>query len=47
VTNWKEAIEQAKAMSVEQIQEQGQALREYVLANYDLREVNKLRMARL
>jgi hypothetical protein len=34
-------------MSVEQIQEEGQALREYVLANYDLREVNKLRMSRL
>jgi hypothetical protein len=47
VTNWKDAIEQAKAMSVEQIQEEGQALREYVLANYDLREVNKLRMSRL
>ena len=47
VNDWAEAIRQARAMSTEQIQEEGQALRGYVLANYDLREVNKLRMARL
>jgi hypothetical protein len=47
VNDWTDAIREASAMTTEQIQHEGQALREYVLANYDLREVNKLRIARL
>jgi hypothetical protein len=47
VSDWAQAIREASAMTTEQIQEEGQALREYVLQHYDLREVNKLRMARL
>jgi hypothetical protein len=47
VTNWSTAIAEAKAMSVDQIQDEGAALREYVAANYDLCKINELRLSRL
>jgi hypothetical protein len=47
VNSWHEAIIQAESMEVEMVRESGQALREYVLGKYDLREVNKLREKRL
>ena len=47
VANWKDAIHQAEQMVVERIMEDGQSLREYVLANYDLNKVNERRTRRL
>ncbi len=47
VNDWRESIKQAEDMGVDGIQEEGQALREYVLENYDLRKVNGLRDDRL
>ena len=47
VTNWTDAIAEAKAMSTQQIQDEGAALREYVVANYDLCKINELRLSRL
>jgi hypothetical protein len=47
VTDWKQAIAEAKAMSEQQIQDEGAALRQYVAENYDLRKVNELRLKRL
>ena len=47
VDDWNAAIQKASSMEVNEIQEQGQALREYTLANYDLNKVNELRKERL
>jgi hypothetical protein len=47
VTDWKQAIAEAVAMSDQQIQDEGAALRQYVVENYDLRNVNELRLNRL
>ncbi len=47
VANWKDAINQAKQMVGDRIMEDGRAIRQYVLANYDLNKVNKLRKERL
>jgi len=47
VANWKDAINQAKQMVGDRIMEDGQALRQYVLANYDLNKVNEIRKERL
>lgn len=47
VTDWKQAITEAKNMSEEQIMTEGAALRKYVVDNYDLRKINKLRAKRL
>lgn len=47
VDNWNLAIAEANAMDNEQIKEWGQALREYVISNYDLNKVNELRKERL
>ncbi len=47
VANWKDAIHQAEQMVVERIVEDGKDLRQYVIENYNLHEVNKLRLERL
>lgn len=47
VDNWNTSIRKASAMGVQEIRESGQALREYVLSNYDLNKVNELRKERL
>lgn len=47
VDNWNAATKKASCMEHEEIKEAGQALRRFVLGNYDLREVNKLRKDRL
>lgn len=47
VDNWNTSIREASAMGVQEIRESGQALREYVLSNYDINKVNELRKERL
>jgi len=47
VNEWADAIKKAEALELEEIPELGKELRSYVLKNYDLREVNKLREKRL
>lgn len=47
VDDWKAAIRQADSMGVDRIREDGQALRRYVLENYDIRKVNEKRLERL
>lgn len=47
VDDWNANIKKAKAMEVEEIQEHGKLLRNYVLEHYDLNKVNKLRIDRL
>lgn len=45
--DWNTAMQKAKAMDAETVKELGQELRSYVLDNYNLHEVNKLRLERL
>jgi len=47
VDNWKQAIEKAKTLSIDDIRDAGQNLLTYVLENYDLNKVNELRKERL
>jgi hypothetical protein len=47
VDTWDAAINEAKTMDAESIKESGQALRAYVLENYDLNKVNELRLQSL
>lgn len=47
VDNWREAIEQAKTFTSEDIRDYGQSLFSYVVENYDLNKVNELRKKRL
>ena len=47
VDDWNTSIREASSMGVQGIRESGQALREYVLSNYNLHEVNELRKERL
>ena len=47
VDEWDAAIKKAMAMDKEEIKERGLALRRFVLDNYDIRFVNKLREERL
>jgi len=47
VNDWQKAVTKAESMGVEEIRENGLALRSYVLERYDIREVNKRRVKRL
>lgn len=47
VDDWNAATKKASSMEHEEIKEVGQALRRFVLANYDLNKVNQLRLERL
>lgn len=47
VDSWDAAIRKAESLSIQDVSEDGKALREYVLENYDLNKVNKLRKERL
>lgn len=47
VDDWKDAIREAEGLSIQRITSDGKALREYILKNYDLRKVNRLRVERL
>lgn len=47
VDDWQVSIREAESMEAERIKEEGQALRSYVLENYELRKVNRLRVERL
>ncbi len=47
VDNWMEAIQKAEAMESNQIEQEGSELRLYIMENYDLRNINRLRIERL
>lgn len=47
VDDWSDAINKARQLTVDNIKELGGACREYVLKNYNLHEVNKIRLERL
>jgi len=47
VENWKDAISKAEGLSKDTIMEEGQALRLYAIANYNIHDINEKRKERL
>lgn len=47
VDNWNEAIRKAEGMGADRIEQDGKALREYIIERYNIAKVNEKRLERI